>query len=68
MQECIIRYKDEANKCYCGLMRECNNCSTRNNRTEDNCIITIDEFCACRNCGKAVRYDGYFYKSIDNKS
>lgn len=62
MKKCIIEYHEKEYKCYCGELRECKDCSIESNRKDDKCIVTLNGYCTCRECGRAVRSDGYCYK------
>lgn len=64
MKKCIIQYQEQEHDCFCRELRECEGCNTGSNRNGDACIVTINGYCTCRNCGRAVRSDGYFYKEI----
>lgn len=53
---CIIKYMDKNNKCYCNKLKECSRCNNQNNRiTNEKCNVTINGYCTCRACGEAVR-------------
>lgn len=62
MKKCIREYNEKEYKCYCGELRECKECSNENNREDDNCIVSPNGYCTCRECGMAVRCDGYCCK------
>lgn len=62
MKKCIIQYQEHEHDCFCGELRECEKCSTGSNRKENDCIITINGYCTCRGCGRAVRSDGYCHQ------
>lgn len=64
MKKCIVEYKDKEYRCYCGELRECKECSTGANRKDNNCVVTVNGYCTCRECGKAVRSDEYRYGEI----
>lgn len=52
---------NKIDKCYCGKMRECENCNG-NHIVDGKCELNSHDFCTCRQCGKAVRADGYEYR------
>lgn len=62
MKKCIIEYHEKEYKCYCGELRECKDCIIESNRKDDKCIVTLNGYCTCRECGRAVISDGYCYK------
>lgn len=54
--KCIIKYKDDKeHECFCGLMKECNQCTIGTNRKDNECIVEIGGYCTCRSCGNARR-------------
>lgn len=56
MMKCIIKYKDQDNKCFCNKLKECNSCSNKENREkESECNVPIGGFCTCRTCGFVAR-------------
>lgn len=61
MKKCIIAYNEQEYKCYCGELRECKECSTGSSRKDNDCIVSPNGFCTCRECGRAIRSDGYYF-------
>ena len=55
--KCIIQYKDKNEEygCFCGELKECNECSCGNFRKKTECETAIGGYCTCRLCGYAVR-------------
>lgn len=61
LEKCI----NNVNNCYCNKMRECSNCSG-NHIKDGKCELSPNDFCTCRNCGKALRGDGYTFVDDEN--
>ncbi|EKY23863.1 hypothetical protein [Clostridium celatum] len=53
MQKCIVKYKDsnENYNCWCNSPW-CDNCSTKDLRSENECSVSIGGYCTCRLCGE----------------
>ncbi|CAG9701967.1 hypothetical protein CNEO2_430053 [Clostridium neonatale] len=43
-------------------MRECSKCANYNNLKNNVCNRNTSDYCTCRRCGYAVRYDNYSVK------
>ncbi|WP_289128275.1 hypothetical protein [uncultured Clostridium sp.] len=58
MKRCIVQYKDsnENYNCWCNSSW-CDNCSTKDLRSENTCEITPGGYCNCRVCGERKRKD-----------
>lgn len=61
LKKCI----NDKDNCYCNELRECSKYSG-NNIKDEKCILNSEEFCTCRQCGNAVRADGYRFKESEN--
>lgn len=66
MKKCITEYHKKEYKCYCEELRECHKCNTGSNRKDNECVVTPNGYCTCRECGKAVRSDGYYYEESNS--
>lgn len=53
MQKCIVKYKDsnENYNCLCNSPW-CDNCSTKDLISENECSVSIGGYCTCRLCGE----------------
>lgn len=56
LKSCI----NNKDKCYCNEMRECKDCRG-NHIIDGKCELSVNDFCTCRECGNAIRGDGYKY-------
>lgn len=53
MKKCIILYRDknESYNCWCSSTW-CSGCSTKENRINDTCKVSVGGYCTCRLCGE----------------
>lgn len=66
MKKCIVEYNEKEYKCYCKELRECKECSIENNRKDNECAVSPNGYCTCRECGRAVRKDEYCYRESNS--
>ena len=53
---CIIKYKETDNECFCNQFKECNKCNNRENReSEKTCNVAVGGYCTCRTCGYVTK-------------